>query len=106
MSTPLIIIALVALAITAGGLVVTYQGLWKVWQRIPRDRRRRQIVWQVSGFTVGGAGLALLIIAPWGTKDTALYVFGGVCAFVILSVFVALAGAAIQHLIRSRRRVP
>jgi hypothetical protein len=69
-----------------------------VWQGIPREQRRRHIIWQIVGFSVAAPLLAVLIIAPWGAQNTMLVVIGGLCL-----IIVAVAIVATQGFIRSRR---
>jgi hypothetical protein len=77
----------------------TFAATLKVWQGIPREQRRRHIIWQIVGFSVAAPLLAVLIIAPWGAQNTMLVVIGGLCLIII----VAVAIVATQGFIRSRR---
>src|SRR5579875_602643 len=106
MNALLAIAIVVVLVVVAAATAMTYHALWKVWQSVPRAQRRKHIVGQVACFTVGGGLLALLIAAPWGTKDTIIYVFGGLCVVAVLCALVGAGGAAATARRQRRRRTP
>ena len=104
MTIVLAITVVVVLAVVAAGTVMTYHGLWKVWQSIPRERRRRYVHVQIVLLAVSGALLALLIAAPWGTKDTLVYVFGGLCVVAIVCGLIGAGGEGVKAFRAQRRR--
>lgn len=94
----------VAAAVVGAGTVVVYYALWKVGQSTPRERRRRHVLVQVVLLGASGAVSALLIAAPWGAKNTAVYVFAGLCVVAIFCGLIAAGGEAAKAFRAERRR--
>jgi hypothetical protein len=107
MSALVIIFILVGLVINALGVVAFYYGLWKgmpqqikgIWTNASRDTRRDLVkVWMFMA-VLAVVLATLLIVSPFGARDTPIFVFGGagVCLFLWLNGYVI-------SLIRQNRR--
>ena len=93
----------VSLLVVIAATVVTYHGLGKVWHGVPRERRRRHLIIEAAGFSVGSVLAVLGIVALWG-PDTAAYELLGIGVIAILCALVGAAGAARQDLRTAPKR--